>query len=102
MKRLIPLLSLLIVPPAFAEEQSAWQQQKCALYADAWSRALETVGPDDINYNFLASNENFIASGCMESAGICPRSNRERDIADLLTMVLMNEGAASTFAPFRC
>lgn len=93
---------LLLVAPAGAEEPSAWQQQKCALYANAWARALDSIGSDDINYNFLATNENFIASGCTEQIAICPRSTRERDIADLLTLVMMNEGAASTFLPFRC
>lgn len=94
--------ALLLVSPVDAEESSAWQQQKCALYADAWSRALDSFGSEDINYNFVATNENFIASGCTEQIAICPQSNQERDIADLITLVMMNEGAASTFLPFRC
>lgn len=97
---LIPLL--LLATPASAQEQSAWQQQKCALFTNAWTRALESIGSDDINYNFLAANENFIASGCTESIAACPQSNQERDIADLITLAMMNEGAASTFLPFRC
>ena len=94
--------TLLLLSPAGAEEPSAWQQQKCALYTDAWARALDSIGSDDINYNFLAANGNFIASGCTEQIAICPQSNQERDIADLITLVMMNEGAASTFLPFRC
>ncbi len=100
--RAILILALLMAVPAAAQESSAWQEQKCALYADAWGRALDSVGSDDINYNFLATNENFIASGCTETVAACPTSNQEREIADLLTMVMMNEGAASTFLPFRC
>ena len=95
-------VALLLISPANAEEPSAWQQQKCALYTDAWTRALGSIGSDDINYNFLATNENFIASGCTEQIAICPQSNQERNIADLITLVMMNEGAASTFLPFRC
>lgn len=99
----LPLIAaLILVSPADAEEPSAWQQQKCALYTDAWARALDSIGSEDINYNFLASNENFIASGCTEQIAICPRSHQERDIADLITLVMINEGAASTFLPFRC
>lgn len=102
MRGLALTAALLLVSPADAEEPSAWQQQKCALYTDAWARALERIGSGDINYNFLATNENFIASGCTEQVAICPQSNQERDIADLITLVMMNEGAASTFLPFRC
>lgn len=102
MRGLAIAAALLLVPPIGAEESSAWQQQKCALYTDAWARALDNIGSDDINYNFLATNENFIASGCTEQIAICPQSNQERDIADLVTLVMMNEGAASTFLPFRC
>jgi hypothetical protein len=102
MRGLAVTAALLLALPAEAEETSAWQRQKCALYTDAWTRALDGIGSDDINYNFLATNENFIASGCTEQIAICPRSNQERDIADLLTLVMMNDGAASTFLPFRC
>lgn len=102
MRGLALTAALLLIPPADAEESSAWQLQKCALYTDAWARALESIGSDNINYNFLATNENFIASGCTEQISLCPRSRQERDIADLMTLVMMNEGAASTFLPFRC
>lgn len=102
MRRLALIPMLLLAAPASAQDQSAWQQQKCALFTDAWTRALESIGSNDINYAFLAANENFIASGCTESIPACPQSNQERDIADLITMVMMNEGAASTFLPFRC
>lgn len=102
MMRVLPLVALLLVVPVAAQEPTAWQDQKCALYADAWNRALDSLGTDDINYNFLAINENFIASGCTDTAAACPGSDEERQIADMLTVVMMNEGAASTFLPFRC
>jgi hypothetical protein len=102
MRNLALAAALLLVPPAGAEEPSSWQQQKCALYADAWTRALDDIGSDDINYNFLATNENFIASGCTDTIAACPSSDQEHQIAELLTLVMMNEGAASTFLPFRC
>ncbi|MBJ3783538.1 hypothetical protein [Devosia sediminis] len=96
-------LSLLVLSfPVVAQESTDWQKQKCALYEDAWTRALDSIGSDDINYNFLATNENFIASGCTETIAACPQSDKEREISELLTIVMMNEGAASTFLPFRC
>ena len=90
MRRVLFIPALLMAVPAAAQESSAWEGQKCALYADAWNRALDGIGSDDINYNFLATNENFIASGCTETVAACPTSNQEREIADLLTLVMMN------------
>ena len=55
-----------------------------------------------MNYNFMAGNENFIAGGCTEQVDVCPRSAQELEIANALTIAVMNAGAASTFLPFRC
>lgn len=101
--RILTFAALLLLPvPSQASEGTDWQQEKCALYESAWARVLDGMGDSDINYNFLATNENFIASGCTQTIAVCPRSDGEREIADLLTIVMMNEGAASTFLPFRC
>ncbi|WP_108395429.1 hypothetical protein [Devosia submarina] len=83
-------------------ERSQWQQEKCRIYGEAWEKALDFFGSDDMNYNFMAGNENFIAGGCTEQANVCPRSAQELEIANALTIALMNAGAASTFLPFRC
>jgi len=85
-----------------AEPATAWQVEKCRIYAENWNKALDSFGTDNLNYNFIAQNENFIAGGCTEPAEICPQSSQELEITDLLTMVMMNAGAASTFVPFRC
>lgn len=94
------IVSLTVASPAVA--QTDWQVRKCALYETSWARALESFGDDNINYNFIATNENFIASGCTESVRACPRSAQEIEIANILSIVMMNEGVASTFLPFRC
>jgi len=97
------LLALASVFPVQAEEsESAWQAKKCAMFEENWGKALEFFGSDDLNYNFIAQNENFIASGCTESPSICPQSNQELDIANALTVAMMNVGSASTFLPYRC
>lgn len=101
---LAPLIILL--SPGHARAQDAggsdWQAEKCRIYEANWTSALEFFGSDDINYNFMASNENFIAGGCTEQVNACPRSNQELEIANALTLAMMNAGTASTFLPFRC
>ncbi|SEQ25717.1 hypothetical protein SAMN05428969_2434 [Devosia sp. YR412] len=97
------ILLLALIPPATGQEAPTdWPEQKCAAYAAAWSQALDAYGSDQMNYAFMAGNENFIASGCADRAEICPRSAQELDIANALTLALMNAGTASTFLPFKC
>jgi hypothetical protein len=89
--------------PAAAQAPSTdWVAQKCAAYDAAWQQALDGFDANQINYGFIAGNENFIASGCTDSADICPRSDTELAIANALTLALMNAGTASTFLPFGC
>lgn len=100
-------LGLVLVTPSAGlaqenQETSAWQLEKCRLYGRAWTQALDAFGSDDLNFNFMAQNENFLAGGCLDATAICPRSTQELQIADALTMAMMNAGAASTFLPFRC
>ncbi len=102
MMRTILALVLMITGAGPTSAQTDWQEQKCALYEAAWARALENFGDDDMNYNFIATNENFIASGCTDTVRACPRSLQELEIANMLSIVMMNEGAASTFLPFGC
>lgn len=84
------------------EPQSDWQLEKCRIYEGSWEEALEFFGSDNINYAFLAENENFIASGCTDNSYVCPQSSQEFEIANALTIAMMNAGTASTFLPFRC
>ena len=96
-------LALSLAQPASAQpEMPDWVEQKCQAYAAAWTQALELFGSGEMNYAFIAGNENFIASGCAEAGDICPRSGQELDIANALTLAMMNAGTASTFLPFRC
>jgi len=107
--RLITTLVLATVSlspgPGIAQEDgqlTAWQAEKCRIYRDSWEKALDFFGTNDMNYNFIAQNENFMASGCTAPISVCAQSNQERDIANALTLAMMNAGAASTFLPFRC
>ena len=97
-------VSLLLLPGGVqAQEQSAgWVEQKCRAYGAAWAQAVAAYEGDQINYAFIAANENFIASGCTEAGTACPRSAVELEVANALTLAMMNAGTASTFLPFRC
>ena len=94
------LLSSLLRPGA--AQDAVWMAEKCATYAAAWNQALDMFGSDEMNYAFMAGNENFIASGCSDRGQICPQSGQELEIANALTLALMNAGTASTFLPFNC
>ena len=103
MRLLVLALPLLLTQPVAAQSpDNGWIKEKCATYAVAWNQALDGWGTGQLNYAFIAGNENFIAGGCTAQADICPRSQDEIAIANALTLALMNSGTASTFLPFRC
>lgn len=101
MRRAVLIIAL-AVAPATAETGDEWSQRKCALYADAWPRALEAVGRDGISDAFIATHDAFIAEGCVMRGAVCPQTPQEYRLADMLTIAAMNEGMASTFLPFAC
>jgi hypothetical protein len=95
---------LWLAQPLLAEDApaDAWSLRKCALYAQAVQDALAALGPEGIRPRFLEENKAFIASGCHAPARICAETPQEYALADLLTVMTMNEGMASTFVPFGC
>jgi hypothetical protein len=90
--------------PAAASHASArnWHDEKCLRYQKAWSRALERIGPAGLSRGFLDSHAGFLASGCTRSADVCPHSPEEFRLANILVVLAMNAGTASTFPPFAC
>lgn len=64
--------------------------------------ALAALGPEGLSPRFIEENQTFIASGCVAPARICAKTAQDYALADLLTMMTMNEGMASTFVPFGC
>lgn len=83
-------------------EGLTWTEQKCVLYQRAWNWAYESIGADGISAEFIVQNDAFVASGCIERISVCPRSDTEFEMANILTVMTMNEGMASTFVPFSC
>lgn len=92
------LLILLAAQPAMAQ---GWTATKCDRYASAWTEAVARIGTSGLSAEFLAAHGAFIASGCTRRTA-CPRSQAERDMADIMTMAAMNAGISGTFLPFLC
>lgn len=85
-----------------AVEVTNWSEQKCALYESAVKDAISLQGLEGLTMDFLTQNQVFIDNGCTERVQICPMTDEEWKLADLLTKMTMNEGMASTFVPFGC
>lgn len=99
-----PMLYCLWVGGAVSQSAEAddWTRQKCDLYSAAWQDVEASQGMAGVSDDFLEKNRNFIALGCPESMRICAVSPEDIDLANLLTVLSMNEGMASTFVPFGC
>lgn len=79
-----------------------WRVEKCARYRAAWDEALKRFGRAGVSEDFLARHAAFIARGCDDPRDVCPRSQEELALADVMTLRAMNAGTASTFLPFAC
>lgn len=89
--------------PASGQEPvlTEWQITKCRVYADAFQDA-SGGRKEGLSQSFLDENEAFVAKGCVERVPVCPRTQADLDVANILTIVAMNAGTASTFLPFAC
>jgi hypothetical protein len=99
------LLSALAAGPAAADSGQVkrdWPQEKCFRYGRDWSEALRRYGRDGLSAGFVAGNEAFVGSGCLSPEKICPRSAKDRRLADALAIRVVNEGMSTTFLPFDC
>lgn len=96
--------ALCLASPALAHDPArlSWTERKCHLYAHSWEDALAWQSTAGLSSEFLERHEAFLASECTHVHDVCPRSPEEIEIADLLTMMSMSEGMASTFVPFSC
>lgn len=89
--------------PAAAQESAPtqWQVTKCRVYAEALADARRDR-KGALSKSFLDENDAFVAKGCTERVPVCPRTKADLEIANILTIVAMNAGTASTFLPFAC
>ena len=98
MARLLALLMLFAAPPAMSQ---GWAEEKCRLYGQAWQEAIRQRGTQGLSAGFLAAHDRFLAGGCRDKA-VCPRSEAEVAMADLMTIMALNARIAGTFLPFLC
>ena len=95
-----------MVTPARAQPEAAtekpWTVVKCEHYRQSWNEALARGFARDIGPDFRQQHETFLASGCSGAHDVCPRSQSEMNLANIMTVAAMNAGTASTFPPFGC
>ncbi len=102
LRRLALALVLLAPGGSLAQEPPPdWREVKCARYAQAAKAYFARRGVGGLGADFVAAHETFLASGC-EIRQVCPRGEAEIAAANILTVLAMNAGAASTFLPFAC
>lgn len=97
-----PFFLCLAVTAQAQSSNAARPQQKCARYTAAWEKTIAARGTAGISAEFLEKHAAFIAGGCIGAHDVCPRSQAEFDLANVLFIQSMNAGMASTFAPFGC
>ena len=79
-----------------------WPAVKCERYTKAYAEALAKFGRKGLGQPFLDAHEAFLASGCSIKGEVCPRSTEELNLANVMVIMGMNQGMASTFMPFAC
>jgi len=96
------IAAALAAPLRALAEPENWNEIKCARYSKAWSQALARMGRDGLGPAFLERHAAFLASGCTARADVCAKSDREIEMANVMIIMAMNAGMASTFPPFYC
>ena len=101
---LVAMLSWSAAGASSAREQPkpSWRDEKCVRYKKAWSGALARLGTQGLGRSFLDAHGAFLASNCTARADVCPRSDEELRLANVMVILAMNAGTASTFPPFAC
>lgn len=106
--RLVTVVAVCALPlgpvvPATArsDENRSWTETKCELYASAWDHVGAGEGSAGISPGFVAAHDAFVASGCLRGR-VCPRSDEELALADLLSLMAVAEGMTGSFLPFAC
>lgn len=100
---LLVWLALAPHAPALAQEPDGnWPAEKCARYKRAWEQAKQRLGVDGLTPQFQERHETFIAGGCLTRADVCPRSAKDFDVANIMTLQALNAGMSGSFLPFSC
>ncbi|MCC5993593.1 MAG: hypothetical protein JJT99_13850 [Rhodobacteraceae bacterium] len=99
-----PLTSLAAILPqhGFAQDVESWTQQKCILYTEAWNHLGHSSMLEGVSEQFVADHIAFLETGCLDRRRVCPRSEAELALADILSLMAVAEGMAGSFLPFHC
>ncbi|MDN5788543.1 hypothetical protein [Pseudorhodobacter sp.] len=98
-RALLIAMTLLSADAALGQD---WTARKCVLYSEAWDWVRDTHDMTGIRPEFLTEHQSFLDRGCDQEMEICPVTPEEIKLVDVLTILSMNEGMASTFVPFSC
>ncbi|HZW46490.1 MAG TPA: hypothetical protein VFF61_03105 [Microvirga sp.] len=101
-KATVVVATILIGSVSAAAQEPSWVEVKCARYKKAWDEALARTKAKGLGQAFLERHEAFLVSGCTAKADVCPRSDEELALANMMVVAAMNAGTASTFPPFAC
>jgi len=93
---------LMLAGTGATAQEPSWVEVKCARYKKAWGEALERTKAQGLGGEFLERHDAFLASGCTAKTDVCPRSEEELALANMMVIAAMNAGTASTFPPFAC
>lgn len=103
----VALLAICLPSVGFSQEQSGktertWPEEKCFRYDRGWNDVLTRWGTEGLSAEFLSSHNAFIEGGCVAKANVCPRSDRELEIANVLSIAAINASMTGSFLPFAC
>ncbi|MDG4719051.1 MULTISPECIES: hypothetical protein [Thalassospira] len=81
---------------------ASWRETKCTLYQTHRDDLRAKAPSDGFSPAFDQQEAAFVASGCTERVYACPQTKAELDYANLMSVVMTNEGATGSFLPFGC
>jgi hypothetical protein len=84
------------------QPKPTWAETKCIRYTAAWGDLERQRGLAGLGTEFLSRHKSFIDGGCRVSTNVCPRTDAELEVADMMAIAALNGGMASTFPPFSC
>jgi len=98
-------LCLLVAPVAATAAHAIspeWTAEKCDCYTRAWHMATEGLATGTLSDRFIADHDAFFDSGCTIRGAVCPMTKPEYDLANMLSLMAVAEGATGSFLPFHC
>ena len=98
----VMLLQQAAIPAVAQQRPPTWTETKCLRYKAAWGELVKHRGLTGLGQEFLTRHQAFIDTGCRASTNVCPRTDGELEVADMMVVAALNGGMASTFPPFSC